>query len=109
MVEHIASRRCLSHWSANWRIVNSQVYPLRVVSLKETKVADVQRRYPIGTFTAGTGVVSTVVIWFATTVFRLPLDAAGGAAVASLIISALSFVGRRGLKGVLTVLWRGDD
>ncbi len=73
------------------------------------RAADVQRKYPNGTLATGAGALGTAVVWISTNIGHLPMDASAGAAFATLFAGVASFVGRKGLKGCLHVIWRGDD
>lgn len=71
--------------------------------------AEIQRRYPNATLAGGAGAFGTCVVWTSTNVARLPMDAAVGAAFATVFSSAALVIGRRGLKGVLRAMWRGNS
>lgn len=69
--------------------------------------ANVQRRYPNGTLATGAGALGTVIVWLATNLGHLPMDASAGAAFATVFAGVASFVGRKGLKGCFHAIWAG--
>lgn len=69
--------------------------------------ARVQRRHPNATLSAGSGSVATIIVWGATAV-GVPMDAAAAAAFATMFSAVALLIGRKGLKGVVAGVWRGN-
>ena len=67
-----------------------EAYASAKQSTKDTAAA-----HPNATTTGITGALSVVVVWFFTTVLKLPMDAAVGAAFATLLSTGALFIGRR--------------
>lgn len=64
------------------------------------------RKYPNGTIATSAGTLGTIIVWGATTA-GIPMDAAAGAAFATVFAGVASFIGRKGLKGCWDAVWRG--
>lgn len=81
--------------------------PSEVPTASVQAVAEVQRRHPNATLSGGTGAFATVVVWFSTNILSMPMDAVTGAAFATVLATGALVIGRKGLKGVLSGMWRG--
>jgi hypothetical protein len=72
-------------------------------------VRHVANRYPQGVTTVSAGTLATVIIWVSTNVAHVSMDASAGAAFATVFAGVASFVGRKGLKGCWSAIWRGSE
>lgn len=73
------------------------------------KPSDVPRNHPNATLSGTTGALATVAVWFSTSVLGLDMDATVGAAVATTLSAFALVLGRRGLRGLLRLMWAGDN
>jgi hypothetical protein len=71
--------------------------------------ANVQRRYPQGVATGGASAIAFVLIWILVHILGWPIDSEAASFFTGAIVTALAFIGRRGIKGLFTIAWRGDD
>lgn len=66
-------------------------------------------KHPNATVGAASGSgLGTLLVWLLSSVAGLDLAPEVGAAIAGAVAAAVLFIGRRGIRGALHVVWRGE-
>lgn len=64
--------------------------------------------HPQAAASGGVGIIATLLVWAANR-YGVEFGAVEGAAAASGMIAVGALIGRRGLRGIARILWRGSE
>lgn len=64
--------------------------------------------HPNASLATATGSVSTLLAWLFDWA-GVPINATTGAALSTVLVALALFIGRRGIKGIISTIWKGSE